>query len=440
MNREQVDILQPLNPADYFTLAMDEEIRRENMPGSLCCFALELDRQPDVAELCARIVEFRQKFPLASASLQQRGKRYYWCLRREPKQIFFQHHCPPQQDEAVFFQTTVSQIINHHEARETLSPLEFHLISGPLKHTFLLRWLHPACDARGADLILKYLCTETKEQRDLFDQPKIASLTNVQLSKFKWWQNIYFFFKANRYINQIDRYLSIQHGQLQEPPKRLNCLNFKLTVEQSATIAQQSRLHTGLTGTSLYYIGCLMRALYRLDPHATGEAYCVPYAYNLRKLKALTPVLGNHLGALFAQAPKTLLDNREQLFTHLKQQNARVIRQQLDYAFLPVMRAASWLSLKKYGEELRKSYKTGMERSSFWFSDIGQPEFSERSFFSADVTGLFHLCQLSSPPGLGFLICKYRQQLTLSYNFTEPLFNETWIRQLHELMTEELLG
>lgn len=440
MNTRQDDILQPLNPADYFTLAMDEEIRQENMPGSLCGFALELESMPDITELSARIIEFRQRFPIASASLQQRGKRFYWCARHEAKQIFFQHICPSDQNENHFLQITLDEIINHFETRETISPLEFHLISGTEKHTLVLRWLHPLCDARGVDLILRYLCTDTKVERERFDLPKMASLVAFQLNKRKWWENIGFFLKVNGYIHQLDQYRSIQHGKIDNKPKRLNFYSVQLTVEQSTLIAQKSRTATGLTGTTLYYIGCLMRALHRIDPQQAGEAYCVPYAYNLRKQKTLTPVLGNHLGTLFAQAPKTLLDDREQLFNHLKSQNATALKSQMDYAFLPVMWAASWLSLKKHGAELRHSYKDGSERSSFWFSDIGQPDFGSNSFLGADIRSLFHLCQISSPPGLGLLMCKYRGQLTLSYNFTEPLFHATWIQQLHAVMVQELLA
>ena len=52
----------PLNPADYFTLAMDEEIRNENMPGSLCGFALELEKLPSIVTLKQRIAEFGERF------------------------------------------------------------------------------------------------------------------------------------------------------------------------------------------------------------------------------------------------------------------------------------------------------------------------------------------------------------------------------------------
>lgn len=434
------EILQPLNPADYFTLAMDDEIRRENMPGGLCGFALELDRQPDIGKLKGRIEEFTHRFPLATAALQQQGRRFYWCKRPKPEPVFFQHHCPETENDAFFQRTAINNIINRQQSRETTAPLEFHLIMGRQTNCFLIRWLHPFCDARGVELILQYLCTDDKLQREHFDTPEIEALVNVQLAKFKWRQKIHLFFKANRYINQLDRYQSILHGRHKEAPGRLNSITQTFSEEQTAMIAQQARKYCGLTGISLYYIGCLMRALHQMEPDQPGDAYCVPYAFNLRKLKALSPVLGNHIGALFAQAPKQLLENREQLFNHLKQQNAQVIRQQLDYAFLPVMWAGSWLSLKKYGEELRRSYKDGSERSSFWFSDVGRIHFDRQCFFNADITGLLHLSQISSPPGLALLCCQYRKQLTLNYNFIEPLFSEPRISRLHQIMAQELLG
>jgi hypothetical protein len=438
--QQNSEILQHLNPADYFTLAMDDEIRRENMPGSLCGFALQLDKQPDITQLSTRIDEFTSRFPLALSRLQQLGKQFYWCKRQKPEPVFFQHRCPESESDDHFQRYTINNLVNRQEPREVIAPIEFHLISGRKTHCFLLRWIHPFCDARGIELIMKYLCTDDKAQRELFDTPKMEALINSQLEKFRWWQKIYLFLKANRYINELDRYQSILHGQFLQAPQRLNAITQTFNEQETALIAQQARQHCGLTGTSLYYIGCLMRALQQLEPDQPGEAYCVPYAFNLRKQKALSPVLGNHIGALFAQAPKHLVENRELLFSHLKQQNAQVMRQQLDYAFLPVMWAASWLSLKKHGTELRKSYKNGSERSSFWFSDIGQIYFEPNSFFNSDITGVFHFTQISSPPGLALLCCLYRKQLTVSYSFNEPLFSESWIAQLHDKMAQELLG
>jgi hypothetical protein len=439
MSSHENPIIQPLNPCDYFTLAMDEEIRSEGMPGSLCGFAIELKQCPDVAVLNERIAEFSQQFPLILASLQQHRKRFYWCQRPEPPQVFFQHDCPKTENEAQFQQTLIEELINEKQSREAILPLTFHLISGATKATFFLRWIHPLCDAVGIDLILRYLCTDDAEKRQLFDLPKSEPLIHLQLKKYNLWQKIKLFSKAYRYISELDKQRSIIHAK-NLPPQRLRLLTYKLTAQQTQMIANLTRQNTGLTGTSLYYIGCLMRALEKMNPQQTGDAYCVPYAFNLRKQKALSPVLGNQVGALFAQAPRSLLANREALFTHLKQQNANVIRQQLDFAFLPVMWAASWLSLKKHGENLRHSYTHQTERSSCLFSNVNLSDLSNQRLLGCEISGFFHLCQISSPPGLALLTCHYQQQLTLSYNYIEPLFDEDWIERLHDFMLQELLG
>jgi len=439
MNTPTNDIIQILNPSDCFTLAMDEEIRQEHMPGSLCGFALELKHAPDINALEQRIHEFGKRFPLAFASLQQRGKRFFWCQRKQQQPLFYQHNQTDKIEPNAFHKNTVLKLLNHQQDRKTIPPVEFHLICSAEKNTFVMRWIHPFCDARGADLILKYLCTDSLEARLRFDLPKLEPLVNHQLSKYTWWQKIVLFFKAKHYISNVDRLQSIIHANTKLTPKQLNFTTYTLNLEQTQTINQLARKQVGLTGTSLYYIGCFMRALHKMNPEQAGDAYCTPYAFNLRKNKALSPLLSNHVAPLFAQAPKDLLHDRTALFQHLKQQNMNTIREKLDYAFLPVMWAASWLSLAQHGKKLRQSMRTGTERSSFWFSDIGQVDLSHSQFFGSEISKIYHLCQISSPPALAFLNCQFNNQITFSYNFIEPLFTQEWIDCLHKNMLEELL-
>ncbi len=238
-------ILQPLNPADYFTLAMDEEIRQENMPGSLCGFTLVLDRAPDITELAARITEFTEQFPLALASLQQQGQRFYWCKRSQPSPVFFQHPLSDAEHEASLQHATLVTLLNQRLPREVLAPLEFHLITGPSCTLFLLRWMHTFCDAKGANLILNYLCTESKVQREQFNLPYSKPLIHVQLAQFKWWQKIHLFAKAKRYITRLDQSRSIQHARAGLPPKHLNFITRTFSAAESALIAQQARAAVG---------------------------------------------------------------------------------------------------------------------------------------------------------------------------------------------------
>jgi hypothetical protein len=439
MSIDQSSILERLNPADGFTLAMDEEIRKDGLAGSYGCFALELSNAPDIAILQQRIAEFGRCFPVVQAGLRQIGRRFYWCKRSDPPPLFFQYPCPADRQEADFRHNLISQLINHRQARENMAPIDFHLLAGPTQCTFLIRWFHPFCDARGAYLILRYLGAADDAQRQRFCRPETEPLVYAQLRKYRWWQKIGLFRKAKRYIESLDRLESIQPFEDHSSPQRLNYSIQRLTEAQTEQVARLARQQVGLTGTSLYYIGCLMRALEKLNSGNAGAAYCVPYAFNLRKQGALTPLTGNHLSALFAQAPREIVSDRQALFAHLKRQNAEVIRQQLDYAFLPLMWAGSWLSLAKYGKVLRQSYGSGKERSSFWFSDVGRLEIPADLFPGAEVDGVFHACQVTSPPGLAFLNCIYRNRLVLSYNFVEPVSRPEQIECLHRFMLAELL-
>jgi hypothetical protein len=440
MSARSDDIIEGLNPADYFTLAMDQEIRNDGLAGSYGCFALTLSQKPDIEELTRRIRAFFQQFPVANARLKQKGRRFYWCKPQQPP-VFLQQHRQTEESlsEDDFHHQVLQRLVNERKSRELLQPIEFHLISGTRQHTFFCRWIHPFCDARGADLILQYLCCEDEKQRQQFGQPKTAPLVNQQLKRFSWWQKLGLLLKGKRYIDRLDSLKSIQAFGLEKPAQQLDFAIYRLSEEQTQTIQKNARQYCGLTGASLYYIGCLMRALDKLNPDSDGEAYCSPYAFNLRKQRALTPVTGNHVCALFAQAPRPLVKNRQALFDHLKQQNQQVIRQQLDYAFLPLMWAGSWLSLEEYGKTLRLSYGCQQERSSFWFSDIGTINLANAHFPGADIYAIYHICQVTSPPSLAFLTGIYQGQLSLSYNFVEPSVSRDDIDKLHALVLAELL-
>ena len=438
MTESKQGIIASLNIADTFTLAMDEEIRQDGLSGSLCGFALELNQAPDSETLKQRIDEFSHQFPTALASLQQRGKHFFWCKRDNTPQLFFQHHTTDEQSFEPFQKQIINQLINQKQTRESITPIEFHLISHHSKATFFIRWIHPFCDARGIDLILKFLLTESDEQRLLFCKQNSKPLVNIQLDKYRWWKKVVLLLKGKRYVASIDKQQSIQAFDTSKAPEQLNYSVQRLDAHQTIQVNQLARKYVGLTGTSLYYIGCLMRALDKLNPNAEGEAYCAPYAFNLRKQRVLTPVVANHVCALFAQVPREVVQDREQLFNYLKEQNKEVIRNKLDYAFLPLMWAGSWLSLDEYGKILRLS-SSGNERSSFWFSDIGKVDINKQDFLGTKIDSIFHLCQVTTPPAFALLCSVYKEQLTLSYSFVEPIVNLEQIKELQKLLLIELL-
>jgi hypothetical protein len=164
----------------------------------------------------------------------------------------------------------------------------------------------------------------------------------------------------------------------------------------------------------------------------------VPYAANLRRRKALSPMFGNQVSFLFAQAGRDTVRSRQQLFAHLREQNRAAIRQGLDHAMLPLMQAGSWLSLEKYGRIVRNS-PNGRERSSFWFSYTGEMEPEPEAIAGCPVRGMYQVSQVSSPPGLGLLASIFQGRLVLSYNCINNQVQGDWLERLTQAMTAELL-
>jgi hypothetical protein len=208
--------------------------------------------------------------------------------------------------------------------------------------------------------------------------------------------------------------------------------------EIGAKILSNARQATGMTGIALYFVGCMMRALEQIEMDHDGEAYLVPYAVNFRRNRAVTPVFGNQVGFLFLQAQRHLVRSREKLFAHLKAQNKDAVKQRLELAMLPLMQAASWLSLDRHGKIVRNTPK-GRERSSFWFSYTGGMEPDQREILGCPISYLLQMSQMTSPPGLSLLINNFHGRIILSLNYVEGRFSQAWIERLFDLLSNELL-
>ena len=193
-----------------------------------------------------------------------------------------------------------------------------------------------------------------------------------------------------------------------------------------------------MMGTALYFIGCLMRSLERVGC-AEQEGFCVPYAMNMRKRKALFPLLGNQVSFLFAQATMEQVRDRKRLFTSLREQHKETVRSGLDHALVPLMEAGSWLPLEKFGNIIRNTPK-GQERSSFWFSYTGEPDPKVTEIGGAKVVSMFQLSQVTAPPSLGMLVSQYNGSITLSFNYVSSQIDKQWLDSLTGIMAAELEG
>ena len=420
-----------LNPADHFTLVLDHEIRKSGLAGNYCALVLELDGIPGHAEIARRCSVFARRFPLAVACLSRQGRQYAWIPSGDDSLPF--QVSKLDTDDAACRQQRVLELVNQGAPVSASAPFELHLIEATDHSLLVLRWFHPATDAKGAELVLHQLFSDSQAAQQ--SQPSPVERLQQQ---WGWWRKFRLGRQAVLNIRGLDRHASVLPLEPQRPADRLTLKLVRYDTAQTAQILVNARNQSGMTGTTLYLIGCMMRAMEATGATQEGEAYCVPYAANLRRRKALSPLFGNQVSFLFAQAGRDLLRSRQRLFTHLREQNRAAIRQGLDHAMLPLMQAGSWLSLDKYGRIVRNS-PSGRERSSFWFSYTGEMEPEPEAIAGCRVRGMYQVSQVSSPPGLGLLASIFRGRLVLSFNCINNQVQGDWLECLTQAMTAELL-
>lgn len=425
--------LQRLNPADHFTLLMDHEVRKSGLAGNYCALVLELEGVPDHAEIARRCAGFAGRFPLAVARLSRQGRQYAWLPSDDDSLPFEIAKLDEEVDDEGRGQQHLLDVINRVAPVSTTAPFKLHLLESADHSLLALRWFHPAADAKGAELVLHHLFDDSQ----LTPQLQPAPVDRLQ-QQWGLWQKIKLARRAVRNVRALDRHASVLPVNTQRPADRLALKRVRFDTGQTAQIMAHARKHTGITGTTLYMIGCMMRAMEAAGATEVGEAYCVPYAVSLRRRKALSPVFGNQVSFLFAQAQRDLVLSRKQLFAHLRDQNRAAIRQGLDYAMLPLMQAGSWLSLEKYGRIVRVS-PSKRERSSFWFSYTGDMEPEPVAIAGCRVQGMYQLSLITSPPGLGLLAGHFQGSLVLSYNYINSQVDTDWLERLTQAMTAELL-
>ena len=411
---------------------MDTEIRKTGLAGNYCGIIVELDGIPDKELIRGKCEHFAAHFPEATARIQSTSRKHQWAISGSTEIPFVLHPDTGQCSDTQSAET-ISSILNPSTSQSNSAPIELHLVPRGSKSLLILKWFHPACDAKGAELVLHHLFQETVYKPD-----RQTSALAQRLKKWSWWEKAKLAYKAKKNIQILDRQSSILPCQQCLKPDFVHNRVLRFTSEESARILQLARKNTGLTGTSLYFIGCMMRALEKTGEQRPGEAYCVPYATNLRRQKSLHPVFGNEVSFLFAQAGRETIQNRGSLFSHLREQNKQAIKAGLDNAMLALMLAGSWLKLAKYGQVVRNTPK-GTERSSFWFSFTGSMDPEPVMICDCKVSDVYQFSQVTSPPGLGLLVNQFQGRILLSINYINKQFEPAWIVALMENIKAELL-
>jgi len=420
--------VRPINTADHFTLMMDHEIRQSGLAGNFCGLVFHLSEQPNAGMLGQKVDAFVQRFPDVQVRLSRQGRHYVWSQCPAESGDHFFRYSAGDREQAM---AVIRGIINRDEAVASAIPVGFHLVEMPGCAYLVLRWFHPLCDARGAELIMHHLLND--EDVDDAVDPFFE-----QQQRWGLWRKFRMMVQAKRHIAVLDQTENCLPVSRDAAADELDFHIERLDAETSATILKQARKDAGMTGTALYFIGCMMRAMDRSGCN-DGEGFCVPYAMNMRKSKALYPLFGNQVSFLFAQAGLEQVRDRKELFATLREQHKQTVRSGLDVALVPLMQAGSWLPLEKYGRIIRNT-PSGSERSSFWFSYTGEPTSRTQSIAGAPVETMFQLSQVTSPPSLALLVSLLDGRITLSFNYIASQIDKGWLMSLVEAVKFELQG
>ena len=418
---------------------MDHEIRKSGLGGNFCALVLELDSVPDSKEIEQKCARFSRRFPQAAARLIQTGRHYAWQHGGERSVPFYTHqHAGQAEAISQGIPATITDILNQSSPATESAPVELHLVVCGTNSQLILKWFHPACDAKGAELILYHIFGDNAGDARPPEGDQAEAVLLRIMKKWGLWQKLKLVLKSKNNIKQLDCYSSILPPLATGSAQSVGTKVMRFNESDSAQIFKLATHYAGLSGITLYFIGCMMRALEQTGGMRSGQAYCVPYALNLRKRKSLFPVFGNQVSFLFAQAPKERLSSRTALFSHLREQNKQAVKSGLDHAMLPLMQAGSYLSLDKYAQLVRQS-PSGDERSSFWFSYTGSMDPLTRNIGGSAITGMYQFCQLTLPPSLGLLVNHFDNRITLSFNYIDNQFDADWLTLLNKNLTAELL-
>ncbi len=423
-------VLVHLNPADHFLLTMDREIRKSGLPGAWCAFALELDGEPDGDALQAGVADLSRRFPLLDSRLVTQGRRFAWRPGKETVPLH-RHSWDGSVGSAL------TELLNGAGDVFSHPPLDFHWLRGADRNLLVARWCHPLLDAGGVKRLFDCLTADPRE-RDRY-HGRQASLVNQRLAAWSWRRRLSLMWRGKRHNDRIDRQVSSQPARPGKGSRRLRHALLRLSEAETRRILASARRHVGLGGQTLYFLGCLMRALEAMGPAVRGDAWCIPYAFDLRPGNAPTPVTGNQVAALFAQADHTVTRDRDALFRHLRTQHAEAIRRELDQAYLPLMWLGQWLSLDRYARILRRQ-KSGGERASTWFSDVGEVRFRRSDCCGAPIVGVHHACQVTAPPSLAVLFARFADRLQASISYLHPDLEAAWIDRFQRHLRHELLA
>jgi hypothetical protein len=392
--------------ADRFILLIDRELRRAGATGFQAALGVELAGRLDRPRLARAFDAVRRDHPRAGARLVPASWLRDWRLTA---------------DRAALARDALAWSSAHGEAAGGLAPFVAARVNAPLdprrdplfdlavreiagegaaaRTLLVLRWWHPACDERGAELLLREL-----SQAYSGAAGRARADGTVDGASAGFVERRAAFRRARRRLEELTA--ATPHS-LARPAARAGPFdwNFERTLlDATATTAWLARAERefGARSEGLAQLALVARALAADAPAAAEVA--LPLTVQLRPPRARAPVLANELSFLwYSFAAAAVRDETRFAPALLATARAKVAGgEERDARVL--LDEARRMPLTLYRRELLR--RDGSTRFSASLSTLGEILSGVQELFGVPLKDSIALTVFPSPPGIGFIFSR----------------------------------
>jgi hypothetical protein len=432
-----------LAPGDYFMHGQDRRMRQAGLPGNVCCAVIRLENGFDIGRLRRNLaaspvldwlsrVHIVRPLPIVPA---------LWRTTDHPRNVLFEH---ADQNGSAGDAWSLPPAVSARELHAARGPgLAFDVLrhADGTSHLYL-SWNHTLLDARGLDLLLSHLNSDTAEKRDAAVQ-NLISPKQKKWDLAGWWPNVKMARGSIEWLNESG---SEPLFSLVPPgPRPASCRNryrvATFTEEETARIdARCQQLNAGFRRSHVY-LAASLRALHAIAERRGNKdgAYLIPVPHDTRRRGAGGPIFSNHLSILFYRIEPKMAGRLGDILGELSRQMTNQIRDKFPESCMAALDMFKPLPLGFYVRHLGKP--TRGKIATFCFSDSGETCAGTTELWGGRIMDVTHLVPAWRPPGLTVVFLRFARRLSAQISSVDdclsPAEADGFERDMRRALLEE---
>jgi hypothetical protein len=429
-----------LAAGDYFMHAQDRRMRQLGLPGNVCCAALRLGLGLDVELLRRRVADS----PLFDWLARVRIVRPLgvlppiWRAEPKPRTLFREHNERDVKGNCTGVLPPVVTGRNLHAGEGPGVSLDLVRREDGSSDLFL-SWNHSLLDARGVDMILSHLNTDSAANgasaiQNFFHPGQIGrSILGLAHGSLKWLE------ESGR-----EPLFTLMPPGPPAHPSRNNYRQISFRPQEIASIAERCQLLNAGFRRSHFYMAATLRAFHNLAVRRGNKdgAYLVPVPHDTRKRGSKGPIFSNHLSILFYRIEPRHAGKLSDIMGELGRQMTNQIRDRFPECCMAALEMFKPLPLDAYVRRLGKP--THDKFATLAFSDSGEICPGMTELLGAKILDVAHLVPTWRPPGLTVLFLSYNAKPSALLSWVDdclsPVDVDNLERDLRFALLEEEVG